>query len=310
MNFGKLYRKSIEDIVADLRAQDCPTDAEIAEVTSTGLIGQTGISASSIATSRNDAIIEQLCKDRAESIPVYASPEVFSGYTFWDNYSYIGRDEAIQDCWKGQLAYWIQKDVADTIAAINKNSSSVLKSGVKRLLGISFSGLISKSDAASRQSFSGTTDLPQYVVSETEGALTFPWTERITNEDIDVVHFACSLIVSNKAVQPFMKELCSQKTHVFKGWSGQEAGQEFVRNQITILKSSAEPIARTSNLSDKYRYGADAVVQLNLVCEYVFNSAGYSVVKPKSSGEKTTKTAAPSRSKRSSNSGSSEGYEP
>ena len=39
------------------------------------------------AGSHNEAIVEQFCKDRADSIPVYANPEMFSGYDFWDNYA-------------------------------------------------------------------------------------------------------------------------------------------------------------------------------------------------------------------------------
>jgi hypothetical protein len=280
-NFGKKYRKAIEKIISEMRAQDCPTDAEIADVTKTGgaSLSASRSGTSNISSTRSEAITEQLCKDRAQAVPVYASANIFSGYAFWDNYNYIG-DEAIQDCWKGQLAYWIQKDIADTIIAMNKNSSSVFNSPVKRLIGISFTGSY-KSDTSSYQGSSSVLDMPQYVRSKTEG-ITVPWTGRISNDDVDVVHFAFSVIVSNKAVEPFMKELCSQKTHLFKGWSGQEDAKEYVHNQITILKSSVEPVSRPSGAADKYRYGNDAVLQLNLVCEYIFDNAGYSKIKPKS----------------------------
>lgn len=301
MDFGKVYRKAIENIIADMHAQDCPTDAEISEVIKTGgAVSQPGASVTStILSSRNEAIIEQLCRDRAHSIPVYATANIFSGYDFWDNYNYNGRDEAIYDCWKGQLAFWIQKDIADTIMVMNKNSSSVLDSPVKRILGISFSGT-SKSDTSVTQT-SSSSDLPNYVKSKTEG-ITLPWTDRISDDDIDVVQFAFSVIVSGKAVQPFMKELCSQKLHSFKGWSGQENPQQFPHNQITILKSSLEPITKgTGSTSDKYRYGEDSVVQLSLVCEYIFYKAGYKKVKPKALSELQSTSEYRSTSK---------GYEP
>ena len=300
LNFGKVYRKAIEDFVGSLRAQDCPTDAEITEVTRSGAADAAGrYGQDSAASGRNEAIIERLCKDRSQSIPIYASPVIFSGYNFWDNYNYVGRDEAIEDCWKTQIAYWIQKDVVDTIAAMNKDSSSVSKSPIKRLVSIGFS-VASTGYTTGRSDSYGMADMPRYVLSATDGILTIPWTGRISNDDIDVVHFAFSAIVSSKDVGRFMKELCSQKTHVFKGWSGQEQPQQFVHNQITILKSTAEPVSRPTTTgatamgvtADKYRYGDDATVQLSLVCEYVFDKTGYAKVKPKTIAEKQASTEA------------------
>ncbi|MDO8303612.1 MAG: hypothetical protein Q7T18_10255, partial [Sedimentisphaerales bacterium] len=200
---------------------------------------------------------------------------------FWDNYNYTGREEAIEDCWKAQLAYWIQKDVVDTIAVMNAASPSVSISPVKRLVGISFTSEF-KADTAGRREATATADAPRYVTSETEGILAIPWTGRKSNDEIDVVHFAVSVVVNNKTVGPFMKELCSRKTHTFKGWSGKEATQNLFHNQITILKSSIEPIVHTTSTGDdRYRYGDDAVVQLNLACEYFFSKAGYGQIKPR-----------------------------
>jgi hypothetical protein len=286
INFGKAYRKAIAGLAADMRARDCPSEAEIADVIKQdagGAVGGYG------ASGNNDAIIEQFCKDRAESIPVYASPEAFSGYDFWDNYNYTGRDTAIEHCWKSQVAYWIQKDVVDTIAAMDANSSSVSKSPVKRLVGISFSSEY-RTDTTGQRAAMMAADMPTYVVSKKEGLLTIPWTDRISDSEIEVVHFAFSVIVSNKAVLQFMKELSSQKTHIFNGWSGGEPPQKFIHNQITILKSSIEPVIRTAGAGlNRYRYGDDAVVQLNLVCEYIFNKAGYAAIRPKLASDKTTK---------------------
>jgi hypothetical protein len=292
-NFGKAYRKAIEEMVLSLKARDCPSEAEIAEATRQGTSeGMNRYQASSVtvqAGSRNEKIVEQLCMDRAESAPVYASPEIFSGYNYWDNYNYIGRKEAIEDCWRAQLAYWIQKDIVDAIAAVDKDSSSVFKSPVKRLLSISFSG--EYGDSSGRLGTPGMADMPRYA-TQTEGILTIPWTGRVSDSDIDVVHFSCSVIASDKGIQPFMRELCSQRKHIFKGWNGLAAPQEFVHSQITILKSSVEPILRsTTVMADRYRYGDEAAVQLNLVCEYIFNKAGYAKVRPTLGAEAATAAA-------------------
>jgi hypothetical protein len=287
-NFGKTYRKAINDMIVGLRGRDCPSEAEIAEVVKHGA-GDYGMGGAAVeAGGHNEAIIEQFCMDRADSIPVYANPEMFSGYDFWDNYAYVGRDEAIEDCWKSQIAYWIQKDLVDTIAAMDANSSSVSKSPVKRLVGISFSSEF-KADSSGRRDTTAAADMPRDVTSPTEGILAIPFTGRVSNDALDVVHFSFSVVVSNKAVGAFMRELCSRKTHTFKGWSGQEPPQQYVHNQITILKSSVEPISRSSGgtgNTDRYRYGDDAVVQLNCVCEYLFNKAGYGEIKPKLLSEK------------------------
>lgn len=303
VNFGKTYRKAIEDMVTALRARDCPSEIEIADVMKQGIGGMAGGNVGYEAGSHNEAIVEQFCRDRAESIPMYANPEVFSGYDYWDNYNYVGRDEAIEDCWKAQVAYWIQKDIADTIAAMDANSSSVFKSPVKRLVGISFSSEF-KADTSRQRGAEATADAPRYVTSKTDGILAIPWTGRTGEGDLDVVHFSFAVIVNNNAVQQFMKELCAQKAHTFKGWSGQEPPRQLVHNQITILKSGIEPVVSATGMgtgADRYRYGDDAVVQLNLVCEYVFNKAGFVIpgnggiptsIKPKLVSEKPAEAAA------------------
>jgi hypothetical protein len=53
-------------------------------------------------------------------------------------------------------------------------------------------------------------------------------------------------------------------------------------NQITVLKSDVSPVNRIKASSEGYYYGNDAVVRLDLVCEYIFNCAGYSAIKPQS----------------------------
>jgi hypothetical protein len=287
-NFGKTYRKAIEDTMAGMRGRDCPSEAEIAEVVKHGA-GDYGMGNTAFeAGSHNEAIVEQFCNDRADSIPVYVNPETLSGYDFWDTYTYVGRDEAMEECWKSQIAYWIQKDVVDTIVAMDANSPSVSKSPVKRLVGISFLSEF-KSDSSGRRDTAGAADMPRYVTSLTEGILAIPFTGRIGNDTLDVVHFSFSVVVSNKAVGAFMKELCSQKAHTFKGWSGELPQQHYVHNQITILKSSIEPVSRAAGgmgTTDRYRYGDEAVVQLNLICEYLFNKTGYGEIKPKLISEK------------------------
>jgi hypothetical protein len=257
-------------------------------------------------------IRDAICRARAESVSVYANPINLSGYGFWGKYKYAGMDEAVKDCWHHQLGYWIIEDVIDTIDAMNSNSNSVFTSPVKRLLGVWFtrSGELTMGSVSSVVAAGGrytdrevvTRDMPSYVFSIRDG-LTDPWTGRTCNDDIDVVHFNIAVVVSAKSVLPFMQEFCSAKQHKFKGFFGEEQEQIFKHNQITILKSKIGVVAQGGvedergisglyeygerggsyaykGIHDDYRYGEDAVVELGLICEYIFNKKGYDEIKP------------------------------
>ena len=278
--FGRQFRDAVDGLIARVNALDCPTDAEL----------QRALQGSSLPRSRRglsrsmgrerlsevDATItDVLCREKAESAFVYANPADLSGYEFWEEYEYAGMDAAVEDCWYWQLAYWIIEDIVDTIDALNSGSNSVFTSPVKRLLDVNFAasgrGVGASKKAAAR---------PSYVLS-IEGALAEPHTGRFCSDDIDVVHFNV-VVVSTKAVLPFMQQLCSAKQHKFRGFSGKEQEQGFKHNQITVLESKIRSIDRENTTHNFYRYGEDAVVELDLICEYIFNKNGYDEIKPES----------------------------
>lgn len=286
--FKKTYVTAFAKLIKDMNALDAPTDTEIRKesgaggtTVDTGRRSEFDSLPSTGTDKSNDKIIELVCKRRSEEVPVYANPQVFSGYGFWDNWEYIGTENAVRDCWYCQLAYWIHKDIVDSINKINGNSTSVAQSSVKRLLGIRFG----TADAAAVGS-SGTTnstnatELPGYV-AQNGGQLCSPWTKRISDEKIDVIHFSVAVIIKADDVLKFMDAMCSEKEHYFSGYKGQEAQQKFKHNQITILQSTIESVDRQSANHVRYRYGQNAVVQLNLICEYFFYREGYDVIKPK-----------------------------
>ena len=278
--FGRRFRASIDKLIADANAHDCPTDAEL----------QRGLQGSSLPSSRQGAawslergklsevgtmITDVLCREKAQSALVYANPMDVSGYEFWEEYEYIGMNAAIEDCWYWQLAYWITEDVFDTIDAMDSRSNSVFTSPVKRLMEVSFT-------ASSKGPGLEATDARPIYVSTLKDALTVPHTGRFCDADIDVVHFNVVVVVSSKAVLPFMQQLCSGKQHKFRGFSGEEQEQVFKHNQITVLESNIQPIDREDSAHNLYRYGEDAVVELKLICEYIFNKDGYDEIKPES----------------------------
>ncbi len=275
--FGKQFCGGIERLLESINARDCPTDAELqAHLDSSNSPSpRLGTQTSVRLSERENLIKDELCKDRAKSIRVYINPSDLGGYEFWNEYEYVGANQAIEDCWYGQLGYWIIEDVVDTVGAMDSGSSNVLTLPVKRVMFVSFarSGKDEKVKMVS--------NLPRYVVAREDGFVE-SYTGRVCSSDIDVVHFDISVLVSAKAVFPFMRELCTAKEHKFMGFSGKDAPAVFKHNQITILDSRMLPVNREDKEHQLYYYGNDAVVKLELVCEYVFNKSGYDEIKPES----------------------------
>jgi hypothetical protein len=280
--FGRQFQNAIEQLISRLNARDCPTNAELERtLQSSTLLPTRGDIRSSYGggfkSEVGATITDVLCREKAESASVYANPADLSGYEFWKKYEYIGRKEAIEDCWYWQLGYWLIEDVVDTIVACNSGSNSVFTSPVKRLLSVNFTA--GEQMGRSKEKTIG--GKPRYVLS-IKDAFTEPCTGRFSDDDIDVVHFNVAVIISTKAVLPFMQQLCSAKQHKFNGFSGKDGEGLFKHNQITILENAISSINREDDAHRLYRYGEDAVVRLDLICEYIFNKKGYDEVKPES----------------------------
>jgi hypothetical protein len=289
--FKKAYMTAFAKLTADMHALDAPTDVEIRKEAGSVEIPTDTYTRETMSGSptenKSDKIVNLLCKRRSEEVPVYANPRAFSGYAVWDNWEYSGTENAVRGCWYSQLAYWIHKDIVDTINTMNSGSTSTTKSPVKRLLGVRFA----RSSATGAGADNGR-ELPVYVTDKS-GGLCLPWTERKCNDQIDVVHFDLAVIVKADDALKFMEELCSEKEHSFAGYKGDLKPEKYKHNQITILQSSIEPVYRDSPEHKRYYYGQDAVVLMNLACEYVFNRQGYDIIKPKYIQNDITGTGAP-----------------
>jgi len=303
--FGDRFRKAVEGLLTGMSACDSPSEAELQQSMQSSSVrnrprGGRGSSLMSpypgrslrggslrIMSDIDSTIVDEICLEKAKSGSVYANPADMSGYEFWREYQHPGREEAVKDCWYWQLGYWIVEDVIDTIAAMNTGSKSVLTSPVKRLMRASFT--LSEGGAMRARAFrmiqrnakKSADDKPSYILSAQDG-LTESCTGRFCNEDIDVVHFNLSVLVSADSVLSFMQKLCSAKEHKFKGWDGQlDQPEIYAHNQISILESNIKPIDTQNDPSHYlYRYGEGAVVELELICEYIFNKAGYHKIKP------------------------------
>jgi hypothetical protein len=283
--FGERFIAGVDELIARAKGRDCPTEAELerskSEWATTGSSWARGLRSEVEAT-----IVDDLCREKAKCASLYVNKADLGGYNFWLEYKYTtsgGWKQAIQDCWYSQLGYWITEDVIDTIRALNSESTTIFTSRVKRLMSVNFpkadkrqrSGRLT---ASVRKEAKG--DKPGYVLVHEEG-LAEPCTRRICNDYLDVVHFKLSVVISTTAISEFMQELCSAKEHEFRGWDGEmEPSQVAKHNQMTILEYRITPVDRENKTHMLYRYGEDAVIQLDLTCEYIFDKNGYDEIKP------------------------------
>ena len=317
--YGQNYRSGIDKLILSVNGGDCPTDAEIQR----GLEGSSsrgrmrGRGASMMSSSRmpssrsypgmdlyggggsmmlgniNRMIIDEICKDRAKSVSAYVNPADVSGYEYWADYTYEDMNDAVEDCFYHQLAYWIIEDIFQTITTMNSDHENVLMAPAKRFMGITFTMGLKRPGSGGGGSFrrgrmgrtarktSEDADRPVYVREGAPGLSESCTGRYCTEKDIDVTHFNFSVIVSTKSVLPFMKELCSVKEHQFRGYpDGTEPPQKFKHNQITILESKIGSINPNHMTHRYYRYGDESVVSLDLICEYIFNIESYISLMP------------------------------
>jgi hypothetical protein len=243
----------------------------------------------------DNMIIDQMCEKRARSFSVYVSPIDIAGYEHWADYQFDpNMVPAVKDAWYHQLAYWVTEDIIGTMKTINSDRD-ILSAPVKRLTRLSFSmGLQRPGSRGSsavirsiggrrtRQQQDDETDRPAYVIEDKDGlseSLTGRYSE--STSPVDVIHFNVAVVVATKDILPFMQQLCSAKEHRFTGYpDGSQPAQTFKHNQITILESKSGPVNQESIDHLYYRYGDESVVELDLICEYIFNKKGYEPVKP------------------------------
>ena len=314
--FGQRYRKGIDELITGVSARDCPTSEEIkrgVDDLSSGprsrggygmMDGYESMPMGGLYDggmmpmgSMQRMIVDEMCVDRAKSISVYVNPTEIAGYEYWGSYTYgVKPEDAVKDCWYHQLGYWVIHDIFDTIEAMNSGHDNVLTAPVKRFMRITFTMGINRPRAGGG-TFTGFSrrrkqtqgpgqmqeaDKPAYVLTGTDG-LTESCTGRFSKPegDIDVIHFSATFVVSAKDLLLFMEKLCSGKEHQFRGYAdGKDAPQTFKHNQISILESKIGSPSFADMTHRYYRYGSDNVVELDLICEYVFNRKGYEIIIP------------------------------
>jgi hypothetical protein len=182
------------------------------------------------------------------------------------------------------FCFFFLEDITATIQQMNKDSDTTLRSPVKRVMGALFTqsrtGRSTIGGRARRISpLAKDKQTPTYVAAVKNGMTGAPCTGRFCNEILDVMQFEVRGILKASDVMRFMQELCSAKTHQFSGWRGDQPERTFKHNQITILESQITPVDREGRDHTGYEYGPDEAVDVDLICEYVFNKAAFEIEK-------------------------------
>ena len=286
LDFGKKFRDGIagpDGLIKRMNALDCPSESDFRRETERkgGSSNRRGTRRSGSTKDSKSNIMDAVCRKRAESITIYSSPYAFPWYDYWEEYDYSGQEQALEDCWYTQVAYWVYEDVVATIIAMNSGSLSVYDSPVKRFYGIGFQELVDEPDA-NQYARKATSDKPYYILADEDKVLGVgPWTGRITGDKYDVIHFSFGVVINAKMMMPFIQELCSEKEHQYReGFVADGELKAARHNQITVLMQEMRPLDRGSNSHEDYRYGDDGVASLFFVCEYVFDRTGYDSLKP------------------------------
>jgi hypothetical protein len=112
-----------------------------------------------------------------------------------------------------------------------------------------------------------------------EGQITPPWTHRVSDSLVDVVHFETAVVIDTERINDFINVLQSEKTTPVVLSDG-KTGTKNWRNQITVLLISVDPIQVDSEKAAGYYYGSASLGVLRVVGEYIFFKNGYDKYKP------------------------------
>ncbi len=310
------FVSGIEAMLLSLKAGGPPTDAEINAALETssrspyGRGGRAGAGAGRTSTAggayggmggmggipgmrrnfrmmtENDRkIVAEVCADKARVAKVYVNPVDIGGYAYWSDWKFEKWDKATKDAWYWQIGYWIVEDIAATIQQMNKDSENVLQAPVKRVMGVVFTqsrgGRTMMSRGRRMSNIPKDKQTPTYATGVRNAMTGTPCTGRFTNDLHDIMQFDVHVVVKAADVMRFMQELCSSKTHKFRGWLGDQPEQTYKHNQISILESTIMPVDREDFEHSSFQYGDDEVVDLDLVCEYALYKAAYASIIPK-----------------------------
>ncbi len=214
--------------------------------------------------------------DKARSVQVYVSLDAerrsFHVVPMWND---MMSAPAPAEVWFAQMAYWIQKDLVDAIAQLNRSAAERLGSDavpnvsslpVKRVVSVSIDGyLTDKGLVAFPRAVgggSGPAQPPAAMSSSSQGQAPSTLTGRKSDADFDVVQFELNLVVDQRDVLQVMDRITRQ-------------------NFYQIVDCDYQRVNRIKAQAEGYYYGPDPVVNLHLRVEGYFARKIYAELMPK-----------------------------
>ena len=212
-----------------------------------------------------------------------------------------------KECWFAQLDLWIQQDLAEAFADLNRSSArqkgeelSVTSAAVKRIIDIQvssdyYTGLDGKAVPTTPGTGAGMIGAgppvmggmpmppgmggwqpPQQEVKKAKkprGSKTqvTPFTERTCDEKVDVLHFSFSVVVDSRRINELLSALSSKNLYTVLNVSISRADVEVDAREFPKFDSAD----RTFNPYQDAKgeglvYGADPVVRLDIDAEALF----------------------------------------
>lgn len=156
----------------------------------------------------------------------------------------------MEDCWRAQIGFWIQRDVVNAIAEINGKASAEAASEdrwvesmpVKEVISIRTSPEYILPDAGA---FAGI-EAGGYDEALPPGTAETTFTQSVSNEWFDVVQFTVKLVMDQRDVLRFVDELCNDRFY-------------------TLLRLSYAAVPTNRNMIGKI-YGSEPAV--NIVMDF------------------------------------------
>jgi hypothetical protein len=193
---------------------------------------------------------DQLTLERSKQIKMYIDANALSPHQQIMSLA-LSRAPDVRDIFAAQLGYWVQKDVLDSLAAVNKDAADVSSAPAKHLIKISFADptfrafttLMPPTPGAQPQSEDpAAPQPPNFAVSPTG---------RATNGIYDVVRFNLKVNVDAESVPLILQELSRNKF-------------------VTVTNVSIQAVDNGQFQARRFYFGEKPVVQLDIQAEQLF----------------------------------------
>ncbi len=176
----------------------------------------------------------------AEKSSIYVSPVTFRVESIIEKQDAPSYPEA----WYAQVGYWLQNEIVDAIAEMNKGSKSVYTSPVKHLVKIDFSPQFVLNPLAK-----GVTGEDPSAAITVDKRLSY--TGHGSNGFYDVLHFKMQARVTADKVPDFLRQLSNNRL-------------------ITVLSVDLSSVDSVAAAREGYVYGPSPVVEVRLQAEALF----------------------------------------